>query len=156
MKIISGYGPKRTRQIQIIAWVTAGMLTAMLVAQLFGYEDFAVTLGALMPFNDSPSLALTAATVVIAELLALPYLLGMYLSTLMRRLSGVFLAGISIFWMFTGFTNSHANNSGMFSTTVELPGGIFATLLALLLFVGAVLVIRADTQAVSSTPLEKK
>ena len=155
MKITGTYGPKRTKQTQAVALMVAALLTVLLFAQLFGYEDFAVTLGALMPFNDSALLNVTAGGIVIAELLALPYLLGMYLSPLMRAVSVVLAVGVSVFWMFTGFTNSHAGNSGLFSTTIDLQGGVLATLVSLVLFVGTVLVIRADTKELSA-PLEKK
>lgn len=155
MKIVGSYGPKRTKKTQAIALAVAGLFIVMLLAQLFSYEDFAITLGGLMPFSNSSLLSITAAMVVLTELLALPYLLGMYLSPLMRIVSGSLGAGISVFWMFTSFTNSHAGNSGLFSTTIELPGGILATAWSLLLFVGMVLIIRADTR-VFTAPLEKK
>lgn len=154
MKTIGSYGPKRTVRIQGIAVVVAALISAMLLAQLFSYEDFAAILGGLMPYGDASLLKVTAAAIVIAELLALPYLLGMYLSPLMRLLSAVTAAGVSVFWLFTGFTNAHANNSGLFSTTLEIPGGIFATMLSLVLFAGMVLVIRSDTR-IHSAPLEK-
>ena len=101
MKIIGSHGPKRTKRTQAIALVVAALLTIMLVAQLFSYEDFAVTLSALMPYNDNSLLTITAAAVVIAELLALPYLLGMYISTLMRVMSATLAAAVGVFWMFT-------------------------------------------------------
>ena len=155
MKIVPSYGPKRTRRTRMLALILAGFITIMLVTQLFGYEDFASVLGALMPYNDSSLLKLTAAAVVIAELLALPYLLGMYLSQLMRIVSGFFAATVTVFWLFTSLTSSHASNSGLFSTTLEIPGGIFVTLLSLVVFSCVVLVIRADVETVSA-PLEKK
>ncbi len=155
MKIVSSYGPKRTKRTHAAALVTAGILVVLLVSQLFGYEDFASVLGILMPYNDNSLLKVTAAAVVIAELLALPYLLGMYLSPLMRLVSAGFGAGVTVFWLFTCLTNSHATNSGLFSTSFELQGGIIATLLSLILFSCVVLVIRADV-GVASTPLEKK
>jgi len=154
MKIVPSYGPKRTRRTQVIALIVAVLLATILVTQLFGYEDFATTLAALIPFNDKSLLSLSAGVIVIAELLALPYLLRMYLSPLMRAVSGCLAAGVSIFWMFTAFTNSHASNCGLFSTTLELPGGILATAWSLLLFAGIVLVIRADIQT-TSAPLRK-
>lgn len=155
MKIIGSHGPKRTKRTQAIALVVAALLTIMLVAQLFSYEDFAVTLSALMPYNDNSLLTITAAAVVIAELLALPYLLGMYISTLMRVMSATLAAAVGVFWMFTSLTNSHASNSGIFSTTLELPGGILAVVWSLALVISIVLVIKADTK-LATTALEKK
>ena len=155
MKIIGSYGPLRTQRTRVAALIAAAMVTAMLLAQLYGYEDLAVTLGAVLPFNQATTLSVIAAVIVIVELLSLPYLLGMYLSRLMRILCGAFAAGVSVLWLFTCFTNSHASNSGLFSTTLELSGGIIATAWSLLLFAAIVVVIKADTQT-DSLPLEKK
>ena len=155
MKIIGTYGPKRTQRTRVAAFIVAAVLILMLLTQLYGYEDFAVTLGAVIPFSDAALLKVSAATIVIVELLSLPYLLGMYLSKLMRVLSGIFAAGMAVFWLFTSFTNSHASNSALFSTTFELPGGVLAAAMSLLLFVGIVIVIKADTES-ASKPLEKK
>ena len=155
MKIIGSYGPKRTQRTKAAALIVAGMVIVMLLAQLYGYEDFAITLGAILPFNDNALLNVIAATVVIIELLALPYLLGMYLSKLMRVLCACFAASVSVFWLFASFTNSHASNSGLFSTTFELSGGILATAWSLLLFAGMVIVVKADTES-ANAPLEKK
>ena len=155
MKIIRSYGPTRTKKTQAIALIVAGLITIMLVAQLFSYEDFAVTLSALMPYSNNSLLTITAAAIVIAELMALPYLLGMYISTLMRIVSASLAVAVSAFWLFTSLTNAHASNSGFFSTTLEIPGGILPVALSLVLVVGAVLVIKADTKLLT-TPLEKK
>ncbi len=155
MKTIGSIGPTRKQRTRAVALGVAAMIIIMLLTQLYGYEDFAATLSAVMPFNDAALLSITAAVIVVAELLTLPYLLGMYLSKLMRILSGCFAAGVSVFWLFTSLTNSHANNSALFSTTLELAGGIFAAAWALLLFSGIAIVIKADVES-TSAPLEKK
>ena len=155
MKITGSYGPKRTERTKLVALVVAGMMVAMLLAQLYGYEDFAVTLGGLLPINDAATLSVIAAIIVIVELLSLPYLLGMYVSKLMRIACGFLATSASLFWLFTSLTNAHANNSVLFSTALELPGGIFATAWSLAIFAGIVIVIKADTDSAGTT-LEKK
>lgn len=146
MKIKPSYGASRNPRTQAAAWICAGLLVAMLVAQLFSYEDFPSKLDVLLPINDQPTIKLLAAVIVIAELFALPYLLGMYVATLMRvvsALAAVFAAG---FWLIMSLTNAHAANSGLFSTTVDLPGGIFAALLSFVVFGMLAKVIYSDSK----------
>lgn len=152
---IKSYYIKRNRPTELAAQVVAGMFVIMLMTQLFGYEDFSTILGVLLPMNDAPTLHVVAAAIVIIELLALPYLLGMYVSKLMYILSGVLAASGAMFWLFTSLTNSHASNSGLFSTTLEVPGGLLAAAWALALFAGMVLIIREDSKLIHP-PLEKK
>lgn len=124
MKIHASYGPGRSRSASVVALAAAGMLVVMLVAQLYAYEDMAHAVSALLPAGDTRSLYAGAALLVIAELLSLPYLLGMYLSRLMRYCSAATAFGVSGFWLFASFTNAHAENSGLFSSSAVVPGGI--------------------------------
>jgi len=146
MKIIPSYGPTRNPRTKAAAWVCAGMLTVMLVAQLFSYEDFPSVLNIVLPINEQPLIHLTAALAVIAELLALPYLLGMYLSKLTRGVSGLFAVLAASFWLIVSLTNAHAANSGLFSTTFELPGGLLAAIWTFVLFGTLATVVYADTK----------
>lgn len=134
MKITATYGPARNPKIMALSFIAAGMMTFMLVAQLFGYEDFAIILSGVLPTNDTRELAIASGMIVMIELVALPYLLRMYISTLMRVLSAVCAFMVSGFWLLTMLTNAHAANSGMFASTLELPGGILAALWAATLF----------------------
>ncbi|MES2875964.1 MAG: hypothetical protein V4678_00680 [Patescibacteria group bacterium] len=134
MKIIPSYGAPRSRVVTGVCLTAAGMLAAMLLAQLYGFEDFPATLGSVLPFNDQSLTAATAAGVIFLELLALPYLLGMYISKLMRIVSAAAAAVVSALWLMVCFTNSHALNSGLFSTTLEVPGGLLAALWSVVLF----------------------
>src|SRR4051812_47682117 len=118
MKITPTYGPQRNPRTRMVAWTCAGLLIVMLVSQLFSYEDFPSTLDILLPINDQPLIHMTAALIVFAELLALPYLLGMYISRLMRVLSVMFAVCAAAFWLIVSLTNAHAANSGLFSTTL--------------------------------------
>jgi hypothetical protein len=155
MKIIASYGQARSLRTWASALVAAVMITVMLLAQLFEYEDFIVILGALLPVNDAASVKVIAALIIVTELLALPFLLNMYLSKLMRVLSAVMAMGVATFWLFTALTNAHANNSGMFSTTIELQGGLVAAMWALILFGTVAVLVRDETRS-RNMPLEKK
>lgn len=140
MHIIPSFGPARSLPVTVISLIASAMIACMLVAQLYGYEDFATELGVLLPFSDLVLLDLTAAGIVTLELFALPYLLGMYLSPLMRLFSGIAAAAVGLYWLFVAFTNAHASNSALFASTLEVAGGIIPALWSMLL-VGLVLTV---------------
>ena len=153
MKVTSSYGPNRTRATQIISIVASLMLVAMLVSQLFGYEDFAVTLSTLSASNDYKFFSVLAAVIVLLELISLPYLLRMYLSPLMRIVSaaaGFFVTG---FWIVSTLTNAHAENSGLLSTAITIPGGVVAAIWTFILFGLVCRVIYADSRLRHVGPL---
>lgn len=146
MTITPTYGAPRNRTTITIAVVTAAMFTLMLVSQLFGYEDLASELSSIMAINDIRLLQVVAGVVVLLELLALPYLLGMYLSQLLRFLSAAAGFGVAGFWLLMSLTNAHIENSGIFASTIELPGGVLAALWSFLLFGLICRVIVADSK----------
>ena len=123
----------RLPRIQSAAWLAAGMLIVMLVAQLFTYESFASVLSVVLPFNDSVLVTIASAKVVVLELLALPFLLNMRLSRLMRFVSAACAIVISVFWFFIVLTNAHVSNSALFGDTLKLPGGAVAAIWAAIL-----------------------
>lgn len=146
MNIPLSYGAPRNKPTWAYALVATAMLIVMLVAQLFHYEDFASVLAVVVSVNDASLLAILAGCIVLAELLALPYLLGMYVSRLMRVISALLGFGMAGFWLFTSFTNAHAGNIGMFSSTLELPGGLLAAVWSIVLFSLVCKVIFADSR----------
>ena len=122
------------------------MLVVMLVAQLYSFEDFAPLLGQNMQGDDVVISYVAAALLVIAELFSLPYLLGMYISRFLRYTSAGLALGVSVYWLFTAFTNSHAVNTGLFSSTFVVSGGILAAAWAGLLVFLVVATVAADTR----------
>jgi glucan phosphoethanolaminetransferase (alkaline phosphatase superfamily) len=146
MNIPTNYGPSRNRRTWVAAIGAAGMMTVMLLTQLYGYEDFSTVLSGLLSSNDMRAAVATAGLLVLAQLLSLPYLLGMYLSKLMRIMSASLSFVVACFWLFTMFTNAHAENSGVFSSVVILPGGIIAALWASLLFFLIAYTLLADSR----------
>lgn len=146
MSVQASYGPPRTRRTIAVSLTVSLMVIGMLLTQLYGYEAFAAILSSVVSTNDSRAHHALAAAIVMAELLALPYLLRMYMSRLFRVLSagmGLFLAG---FWLLVALTNAHASNIGLFSDTVSLPGGLLAALWCLLLTGSVVAIIAADSR----------
>lgn len=132
-KVPANYPTPRSPLVQYAAWLAAAMTTAMLLAQLFSFENFASVLNLVLSYNDQPLIQVSAAAIVVVELLALPYLLGMKLSLLMRIVSAVF-GGITVaFWLLTSLTNAHTENSALFGDTFTLPGGLLAVMWSLIL-----------------------
>ncbi len=146
MKIIGSYGTARTKSTKIIALLCVSMITVMLVAQLFKYEDFASVLSVVLPIMSYQAVEILAALLVILELLALPYLLGMYLSPLMRGISALAGGVVSTFWLIAALTSAHASNSALLSTFVQMPGGIMAVLWACALLGLLLSVVIIDTR----------
>ena len=146
MPIHPSYGVTRNRTTTTIALIGAAMIVLMLVAQLFGYEDFSIVLSDITAINDARSLSIISAAIVIAELLALPYLLAMYMSRLMRVVSALLAFGVSGFWLLSSLTNSHSENSALFSSTADLAGGLLAALWAFTLFACICRVIYSDSR----------
>lgn len=128
MDISVSDGPMRSRSTKVTALICAAVITVMLVAQLFGYEDFWSALSVIMPITDQHIVEIVAAALVMVELLSLPYLLGMYISRLMRVVSVLAGMGTCGFWLIMTLTNAHASNSALLSTTVDIPGGVLAVL----------------------------
>ncbi len=145
-KVIASFGPPRSKRTTSLAYAAACMVVLMLIAQLFGYEDFANILSSVVQTNDSNLLTVTAGLLVIGELVALPYLLRMYLSLLMRVVSALCGFVVSGFWLLTSLTNAHVSNSGIFSSSLELPGGVFAAIWSAVMFGLVCAVIFADSR----------
>jgi len=146
MSVVATYGPPRSTRVVAASYVAAGMLIAMLLAQLYGYEGFATVLSTVVSSNDARAHQTLAAFIVIAELMALPYLLRMYVSPLLRKLSACLALIACGFWLLSALTNAHAQNSGLFSDTISLPGGLIAAVWCLLLSGTIITVIAADSR----------
>lgn len=144
------FGPVRRIRTTYIARGVAGLLIIMLLAQLFGYESFSSLLAVVLPFNDQLLTDLLAAKLVVVELLALPYLLAMPLSRLMRGLSLLCGAASATFWLFTSLTSAHAGNAVLFSDTIPISGGLLPFLWCLALAVGFGYVVNADLRSRTS------
>ncbi len=146
MNIVPTYGPPRSRTSKTLALVSAGMLVIMSLTQLYGFEDQPSVLGTLLPFDDQPLAMVTATLVILAQVLSLPYLLGMYLGRLMRLLCALSCAFVCSLWLLLAFTNAHAENSGLFSTTFDVSGGILPAVWSLVLFGCFITVALADSK----------
>ena len=117
-----------------IATVYAGVLVVMLVAQLFTFEDTAPLIESFGLGGGEPFAKVLAGCIVIAELLALPFLLRMRLSPLMRMVSMVSGWVAALWWVYIALFSLAAGTSianvGFFGVVVNIPSGILAVVLA--------------------------
>jgi hypothetical protein len=136
-------GPTATR----IGRVCAVLTLLMLLSQLFGFESFHTILSAISASIDQRYNTVLAGWIVVLELIALPYLIGMPLSTLMRTFAILAGSMVSLFWLITQLTSAHTANSGLFSDTIVLQGGVIAVLYSLVVVILFTVVVVNDIKA---------
>lgn len=122
---IRAYWPEapRTKESAAIAVALAVLLTGMVVAQLFSFEEF-VSL-----FADVPGGMVFPAIIVALEIAALPFLLRMKLSSGFRvfsLLSGWAMIGYWLIMAIMTLGGTSENQIGFLGTVVELQPGIWA------------------------------
>lgn len=85
MKVVATYPTKRPLQLQVFFWIIAGVLLVGVLYELFRFEEFP----AFIQSNARRDIAYQpiAAIIVSIQVFALPYLLGMKTSLLMRYTS---------------------------------------------------------------------
>ncbi len=125
----------RSHTVKVVAWVYAGLLVVMTVGQLFSFEKFIPLIRDYwLPGGDGTG-TLVACLVVISQVFALPFLLRMPLSPLMRWFSlgcGIVASGL---WVLLGIVavagDSAMTNSGVLGTKVAVPSGVLQLLWAM-------------------------
>lgn len=85
MSVTATYPAKRSQHIQIAYWVAAAIILMVTMYELFKYENVPGMLVEHLP-ADTP-VELVAALAVTVQVFALPHLLGMKISKLMRFFS---------------------------------------------------------------------
>jgi hypothetical protein len=128
----------RSEQAKIVAWVLAGLLVVMVIAQLYAFEDFIP----LISINYFPSssyglASLVGCLIVLCEVFALPFLLRMALSPLMRWFSLVCSVAAPLLWLgltfFAIISNQFVDNYGLLGSKVHLHTGWVALVVATVL-----------------------
>jgi hypothetical protein len=117
----------KTKNIQSVSLLAASIIAVMTIAQLFTFENFPAVIANLwLPGGDATA-RLIAAVLVIAEVLALPFLLAMRLSPLFRIVSMYVGWLVALIWIFISFGENmmvgSISNNGMFGATIPLPVG---------------------------------
>jgi len=129
---------------KIIAWVYAALLVIMLVAQLIAYEDFTPLISAnYLATSPYGGAAAISGLLVFAEVFALPFLLRMALSPLMRWFSMVCGLAVAGIWLKLTIgavvsKNHFIDNYGLLGSKVPLHSGTVAIMISLVLLVLAI------------------
>jgi hypothetical protein len=142
MKVIATKAEEpRTTAIRNGAWAYAAVLVVMTLGQLYAFEKFIPLLENYRLPGEYGTAAILASVIVIAEVLALPFLLRMTLSPLMRWVSlfsGLLVAGLWFGLALISMNESPAFVSGLFGVKVPLYTGIAFLILTLLIAILAV------------------
>jgi hypothetical protein len=103
-QFIASIFPKEffTTRANYVAFYLAWWTVAVLVLQLFAFEKFPGTFSGL----SSDVQVRAAVTIVIVELLSLPFLLSMRLSDVVRRISGMLSVLAPFIWIILSFVGN--------------------------------------------------
>lgn len=117
----------RSEAAGIAAWAYAAILVVMVVLQLFSFEKFLPLIEGYWLPGGHGTATLIAGLVVVSEVFALPFLLRMPLSPLMRWFSLVCSLLVAVVWTGLGIaavaSDSAMTNSGVLGTKIALPFG---------------------------------
>lgn len=125
----------KTTKIRSVSLVFASFLVVLVVSQLFTYEEFPAALTTLG--ISEPAAHFLASIIVVSEVLALPFLLFIKTSPLMRAVSMVsgWVAVLALFiltvWENVGISLS--GNSMLFGATLSVPRGWWSVCVAIAL-----------------------
>ncbi len=127
----------KTHNVKQIALLYAFILVLMVVGQLFSFEKFIPLVESFWIPGGHGTATLVACVIVVGEVFALPFLLRMRLSPLMRVFSMACGWIVALLWLKLTFwavlgTNS-IDNVGLFGASLRLPVGWWAVLFSLAL-----------------------
>jgi len=135
-KATPGTKPK-TENVRTIALFYAGVLVVFALTQLFSFDKLYSLFESFWLPGGERFTHLLAAIVVIAEVLALPFLLQMRLSKAMRVLSMAFGWLVPALWLFISLwimlTVNAIHNVGFLGTVLPLEPGWWAVLFSVAL-----------------------
>ena len=131
----------KTKESQTIIYTYAATLTVLVLCQLFTFDKF---LPLLETFNFPGGFVtahLVGSLVVVSEVFAIPFLLRLKLSPLMRIMSMVFSWLVPLIWFMTAlwliFATKSVLNIGLLGTLVNLTPGWWAVFMSVALGVMA-------------------
>ena len=127
----------RTKEAQKIAYMYAIILIVFVLAQLFTFDDFLTLIESFWLPGGAPVAHLLGGIIVISEVFALPFLLGMKLSPLMRIISMGLGWLVPLVWLKLSFwlvlTVNAVSNIGILGTKVRLIPGWWAVFFSIAL-----------------------
>ena len=127
----------KTKDTTKVAYLYAGILTLFALAQLMTLNEFMSLVESWWLPGGSMTAYWLVATILIAELLALPFLLRLKLSPLARSLSMIMAWIVPVLWLgislWLNLTINAVSNAGMLGTLVQLIPGWWTTCVAIAL-----------------------
>lgn len=122
----------RTKDSQKIAYLYAALLIIFALCQLYSFDEFLNLLESFWLPGGAPLAHLLGGIIVVSEIFALPYLLRMRLSPIMRIISMILGWVTALIWLILAFwlnlTINAVSNTGFLGTTVRLEPGWWAVL----------------------------
>lgn len=129
----------KTKDSQTIAYAYAAILVVFAVMQLFTFSKFLLILEGFNFPGGIPIAHLLAGLITACEVLALPFLLSLKLSHIMRVTSMVlgwlvpFMWFMLVFWMIVSNNVSSNSSIGFFGSVIKLIPGWWAVFVSLAL-----------------------
>ncbi len=127
----------RVREAQKVAYLYAAILVIFVLAQLYTFDDFLKLMDSFWLPGGEPLTHLLAGIIVVSEVFALPFLLSMNLSRLMRVVSMGLSWLVPIIWIklsfWLVFAANAASNIGYLGTVVRLIPGWWSIFFSLAL-----------------------
>ena len=124
----------RYKYAKYFAMIYAFIITVMVALQLFAFEDFIPIINDYVLPSGLTTPAFVAAVIVAVEVFALPFLLRMSLSPLMRWFSLVCSVAVASAWvklsLWALWNNNLLENSGMLGSKIAIPAGWLAVVLS--------------------------
>lgn len=124
----------KTKESKQVAYFYAGLLIVMVLCQLFTFDGFLTYMESLWLPISNPMTHLLTGLIVTAEVFALPFLLGLKLSPLMRFISMVCGWFVPSVWLFLSLwinlTTNNITNAGFLGSLVDVVPGWWAVFLS--------------------------
>jgi len=127
----------KTKNIKSIALLYAAILVVFAVGQLFGFEEFQLLVESFWLPGGKPLAFFLSGLIVVAEVFALPFLLNMRVSSVMRIISMVMSWIVPAVWLTVSLwlqlTTNAVTNIGLLGTHVSLMPGWWTVLFSVAL-----------------------
>jgi hypothetical protein len=135
-KATSAQKPK-SKESQNIAYMYAAILVIFAVAQLFTFDNFLILIESFWMPGGKTFAYLLGSSIVVSEVLAIPFLLQIKLSPLMRIISMVMSWLVPLLWFIISIwlmvTINAVSNFGLLGTTVDLLPGWWTVFISIAL-----------------------
>lgn len=117
----------KTIESKRAAYIFAGILILFALGQLFTFDDFEILLSSYGFIGGIATAKIVSSMLVVSEVFAIPFLLGMRLSRLARVISMILgwisVTGWLVITLWLNITNSSVQNIGILGTKIQLIPG---------------------------------